>query len=510
MTNYEFRIDLCLRHIFILLFVCLFSFSVSAQSKDLVINGDNVTYDRENGLVEAAGSVEVIFNDVRITGNYLVYNTKLNKAWADRGFTLNYSDISLEGKTLEYEIKTKKGRATDISFVYHGIELDGRSIDLSEEEFKLKNAAFTTCDIDDTHYRVTASDINFYPKHGWLVAYWGYFWLGPFPVVPMPTYIYDMLAHERDRKNIPPFPEVGSNDEDGTYINERLAWHIRRELSGSYSITYATKKGLGGGLEIDYILDEDSRGNARLYANGIDGPHGGITHSLFFGSEIIDESEDFLSFFALPKQRQYQLDTMLSFRERINYQRISYYPNFVLKTREGKLLRDEANLDAEFELGLVAERYNARLARATGLLDFSWDFPETDFGDLTPHLSLDGRYYSNGAEWEKTIGQLDLRKTFSDNIVLGLGYLHYFSIFGASPFNYEMYRFNPADRLTSDLFFVVGETGVGVSTSYYLDTWQPEDIDYSLLFKMHCYNLQVKYRSIRREFELGFSLGGVE
>jgi len=479
-----------------------------SQSKDLVINGDNVSYDRDNHLIEAAGSVEVIYKDVKITGNYLVYNTKENKAWADRGFNLSYGDISLEGTTLEYLIKDKEGKATDVEFVYHGILLTGKRIDLSPKEFKLKDASFSTCDIAGPHYRVTASDINFYPEYGWLVAYWGYFWLGPFPVVPMPTYIYDMMASERDRKNIPPFPEIGSNDEDGTYVNEKLAWHIRRELSGSYSITYATKKGLGGGLEIDYILDEDSRGNARLYANGIDGPYGGVTHSLFFGSEIIDKSENFLGFFALPKQRQYQLDTMLSYRERINYQRVSYYPNLVLRSREGKILRDEANLDAEIEFGLVAERYNTRLARGRGMLDFSWDFPETDFGDLTPFIGVDGRYYSNGTEWEKTTGRLDLRKTFSDNIVLGLGYLHYFSIVGASPFNYEMYRFSPADRLTSDLFFVLGETGVGVSTSYYLDTWQPEDIDYSLLFKMHCYNLQIKYRSIRKEFELGFSLGG--
>ena len=72
-----------------------------------------------------------------------------------------------------------------------------------------------------------------------------------------------------------------------------------------------------------------------------------------------------------------------------------------------------------------------------------------------------------------------------------------------------MYRFNPSDRLTSDLFFMVGETGVGVSTSYFVETWEPEDIDYSLFFRMHCYNLMVTYRSLRREFALGFSLGGV-
>ncbi|MBU0672634.1 MAG: hypothetical protein KJ732_06375, partial [Candidatus Margulisbacteria bacterium] len=391
---------------------------------------------------------------------------------------------------------------------YQGIDLTGKKVDLSLDEFKLKDASFTSCDLEYSHYRVTASDIIFYPKYGWLVAYWGYFWLGPFPLVPMPTYIYDMMASEKARKNIPPFPEIGSNDEDGTFVNERLAWHIQRELSGAYSITYATKKGLGGGIEADYIFDKDSLGNARFYWNGVDGPTGGVTHSLFFGSEVEDDFGSAFSFLALPKQRQYQFDSTLAYHERINYQRISFYPNLVLKSRGGKILREEANLDVELMAGLVAEQYNIRLARGGGKLDFFWDFPETDFGDLTPSLGLDGRYYSNGTRWVKTTGGLGLKKTLPGNVLFGLGYLHHFSVEGASPFNFEMYRFSPADRLTSDLSFVIGETGLGISSSYFLDTWQPEDIDYSLLFKLHCYNLLVKYRSLRKEFELGFSLAG--
>ncbi|MFH1683331.1 MAG: hypothetical protein ABIA67_00465 [Candidatus Margulisiibacteriota bacterium] len=486
----------------------IFPSQAIAQNKDLVINGDNVSYDKENNLVEAAGSVEVVYKDVKITGNYIVYNTKEDKAWADRGFVLNYGNITIEGDTLAYEVKEKKGTATDVWFAYEGIELRGKKVNLSVEKFILKDASFSSCDIEDKHYRVTAADINFYPEYGWLVAYWGYFWLGPFPVVPMPTYIYDVFAAQRNRKNIPPFPEIGSNDEDGTYINERLAWHIQRELSGAYVITYATKKGLGGGIETDYILDKDSEGNARLYWNGADGPTGGVTHSLFFGEQVEQEPAGPLVFFTLPKRRQYQFDTTVSYHERINYQRISYYPNFVLTTKQRKIFFEEANLDIELMTGLVAEQYNTKLARGGGVFDFYWDFPETDFGDLTPSLGLDSRYYSSGAKWTRTTGGLDIEKSFGNNVKLGFGYLHHFLIEGASPFNFEMYRFNPADRFTSDLSFMVGETGAGISASYFLDTWQPEDIDYSLLFGMHCYDLLVKYRSLRKEFELGFSLVG--
>ena len=73
------------------------------------------------------------------------------------------------------------------------------------------NASFTTCDLPQPHYRVTASDILLYPQYGWMVAYWGYLLAGAVPIVPMPTYIYDFEAAEKAQKNLPPFPEVGDN-----------------------------------------------------------------------------------------------------------------------------------------------------------------------------------------------------------------------------------------------------------------------------------------------------------
>lgn len=480
----------------------------AAQDKDLVINGDNVSYDKANHLVEAQGSVEVIYKDVLIHGDHIIFRTDTEMIVADNGFDINYEGVTIEGFSLDYAIKTKKGKATNVKFTFHGIELDGREIEFTIDEFKLKNASFTTCDLDGPHYHVTAGEVILYPEYGWLVAYWGWFWLGRFPIVPMPTYIYDMYAEQKNRRNLPPFPEIGSNDEDGTYINERLAWHIRRELSGTYSITYATKKGLGGGAEANYILNDNNQGNVRGYGNAGDGLWGGITHRILFGGEVEGEGDIPFTFLASPKYRQYEFETTLSHRERINYQRVSYTPDLVLRSRKGHIIREEAQYDAEVGASMIAEENNVSLGRTRGNINFYWDFPETAIGDITPSVGLDSRFYSNGTRWVKTTGGIDLKKTFAQNLLLGVGYLHYFEIDGTSPFNFELYRFNPADRLKSNLFFVIGETGIGIDTSYYLDTWQPEDIDYSLIFRMHCYDLIVKYRSLRREFELGFGLVG--
>ena len=479
---------------------------VSAQEKDLIINGDYVSFDQERNIVEAKGSVEAVYKDVVIHGHHIIYDTETEIIRAEQGFDFTYLGISIEGETLDYAIKKKEGWATDVDFIYQGVLLGGEKIEFGDEKLSLRNAYFTTCDLND--YHVSASEIVLYPKHGWLVAYWGWFWLSRFPLVPVPTYIYDVFAHERGRRNLPPFPEIGANDEDGTYIHQKLAWHARREFSGTYTISYADQKGWGGGVEADYIVRENSQGNMRLYGNGVDGLWGGITHRLFFGGEIGEENNLPFAFLALPKHHQYEFDATLSYRERINYQKVSYYPNLVLKAKEGQIFRKEAKYDAEVGLGVVAEENNVRLARGLGIFDVYWDFPETNLGDITPILGLDTRFYSNGAKWIRNTGRLELEKNFARDVSLGLGYLHYFSIQGQSPFKFEKYRFSPADRFKSNLLFKIRDTGVGIATSYFLDTGQPEDIDYSLFFSFHCYNLEVKYRSIRREFSLGFSLAG--
>lgn len=504
----------CLRRFVYVFFLSLLIVPpVLAQNNDLVINADSVVYDKETKQVDARGSVEVLYKDVVIHGQHIVYDKDKDTVFAEQKFNLNYNGVTIEGQKLNYEVKARTGEAQDVSVVYQGVNLKGKNINFSQDNFYLTNASFTTCDLKHSHYHITAKDITLYPKYGWLVAYWGFFWFDRFPLVPVPTYIYDMRADEKRRKNIPPFPEVSSNDEDGWYINERLAWHVRRELSGYYSVNYASKKGLGLGVEANYIVDDDNEGNARVYGNTVDGLWGGITHHYYFGKKLGEKSDNPFSFFELPRHRQYELETTLSFRERINYERVSYYPKLVVKERRGeaKIAGQDVNYNAEVMVAAVSEKDNVYgLLQNGGAIVFYKDLPEIWLGTLTPFIGLDARVYSNGSRWLQSTGGLNIRKQLTKYLSSKLGYTHYFLNRGSSPLNFENYRFSAVDRLTTQLLYLVNGTGVGVFTSYFVDTWWPEDIDYALYLRIHCYDLIFKYRSLRNEFSLGFALVGGE
>jgi hypothetical protein len=412
----------------------------------------------------------------------------------------------IEGKSLDYAVKNKTGTAETVGFNYRGILLSGQKLSLGPNRYKLNSASFTTCDLPSPHYRVSASEVTIYPEQGWLVAYWGLFWIKNYPLVPVPTYIYDFRAEERGHKNLPPFPDIGSNDDDGAYINQRFAWSLSRELSGTVTMGYLTNKGIGLGVAADYIVSERNEGNLRVNGNLKDGFYGGVTHIYSFGSEVEYEDEGSLGFFPLPRQRRYRLSATLSSRERINYQRVSYIPNLSLRSRSGQIIRKEARYDFELLGGLVAEQGNLDLFRGGGNFTLYGKFEETPVGYIIPNLGLDALYYSNGGKWIKTTGEINLIKNMVSGPTIEMGYSHYFSVEGQSPFNFEMYRFRAADRLKSSVLFRLGDTGVKIAAAYFVDDLSPEDIDLSLFFKLHCYNLVTTYRSLRKEFTLGFSL----
>ncbi|MDD5593107.1 MAG: hypothetical protein PHG97_00020 [Candidatus Margulisbacteria bacterium] len=481
----------------------LIIFPLYAQIKDLTINADRVSYEKEKNRVEATGSVEVNYQDILLRGQHLIYNSSAETFHADKGFVFLYNGTTLEGETLDYDIAARRGTADRFNFLYRGVILGGGSLNFNDEKFDLKSANFTTCNLPGPHYHVTAADITLYPKDRWMVAYWGYFWLGKIPVVPMPTYVYDFSGKERAQT---PFPDIGSNSEDGGYITETLAWNLRREFNGTYLLSYFANKGLGLGATANYKINGQNSGDIRLNWNGKDRSFGGITHILSFGDQVEEREKTPLDFSLSPQYRQYELAVTLSSRERINYQRVSLTPNLQLYSRGGSLIRPEVKYDYEIDAGRVAEEGNTRLLRGGGKLKLYGRLPETPTGFITPFFLWDSLYYSSGAKWVKPSLGLEVNKPFSRDLALSVGYQHYLYFDGLSPFNYELYRFRAADKLSPNLMFKLGETKCRIAASYYLDNWSPEDIDYTLFFVLHCYNLEVTYRSLRNEFMLGFSL----
>ena len=482
----------------IIFYLTFFSLAAYGEEKDLVINAENISYEKEVNIIDATGSVSAEYTDLHVTAPHLVYDSKKREIYADRGFKLLRDGQKIEGNILFYGIDTKSGSAEGVNMYFQGVHLKGSYIKLEPKEVRLSDASFTSCDEPSPHYHLSANDISLYSETGLIIAYWGIFWFQGIPLVPVPAYRYSIGPRENDA----PVPEIGSNDEDGGYLHERIAWFSNKNLYGKVTLSYASKKGIGGGVDSNFILNDQNDIYARIYTLGKDGMYGGLTYTYSFGPETSEGEGSLPGLIAIKKLKKYEFEINLSARERINYERVSLLPEVTIRSNEDELF--SPNLTYNYELGVAAaseESTGIKTTKDKLKLDLAYKMNIPFLGKFSAGLGLYDRWYGVPPfKWLQMLEKFDLKKEWNPVIETGIGYSHFITNDGNSPFAFEMYRFSPQDEVRANVFFTLGRTGIGVNTYYNYPSWEPKDIDYTLSLGFHCYDIITTYRALRKEF----------
>lgn len=452
-----------MKRLIILLLLCSPAF---ALEKDFVLNADSISYEQD--LVRAVGSVEA-----------------------------NYDGVEMLGDEIEYNFKSDRGTGKNVKVIYDNVRIDGSKLDFDREEIKLTNSSFDTCGIRPTpHYHISARQISLYPKNKWLVAYWGIFWYQNIPTLPVPVYVYDIEAARKGELNTLPYPEIGSNDQDGFFINERVAWYLNRRMNGSFLMQYAAKKSLGGGLDFNYILNENNQGSVRTFMNFVEPPRLGLTHHYYFGKQL-QSSYKPRDIFDSAAFKQLELETNVTYRERINYEYVSKLPELVLKIKQP---------DIKISTGVISDASSEGVAKVGVSANFSRPIFEKDGLVVTPILSLAYTRYSGGQDWTKNTIAVNLEKKWEIGMSGMVGFSHFINNDGQSPFAYERYRFVPYDQLYGGFKTKFGKSSFIFDIVYNMPNFRPQDIDYTLSAGVHCYSVGFKYRVMRNEVNLVFGI----
>lgn len=498
-----------------MLLICGLAISGRAQTApDLNITADNMYY--EGDQIVASGSVEAVYKDLYLRGQRLRYDPKTSQIFMDQNFQLNYTDTQLTGKLLDYNLLSRCGTAENIKVEYlDKIDFSGQDAVIRPDEVRLKNADFNACGLDRPHYSVAAREIVFYPKQGWMIAFWGLFSFYQMPTVPVPVYVFDIAAEQKGQKNSIPFPMIGSSVLDGDYISETLSWYKDRELYGTVSGAYSFKKGLGLGAEAHKVFNEQSRLGSGVFWYFSEPMAWWLAHRYAFGAKV--EAAAPGAGFApqtlfQQASRLFELETKAAFREHINNQYVSMLPR--LKLSLNKTTFQKLDISASVFAGLITEEAIAgAIMTAGGNLQLSCPLAETLAGPMRLDLNGNYRYYRaifaplvSSQTWAYLNGHLYVKKEWSPGLTAHLGYTHYFYNTGDSVFAFERYKFVQEDQ--ADFGFSLGRDKIrGSADAFYkLSDGSPIDLDYSLFAEIHCYEVGFTYRALRGEFLLGFNL----
>ncbi len=474
------------------------------------IQADRVVFDKERGIFDAKGSVEVQYKGITIEARELKYSKTDNTVDASGGFILRKNNFDITGQSLDYDLKNDTGSADSVKIMLGSTWVEGKGISFDPEKIDFNDSSFSSCDLDHPHYKITSRNMTFYQETGWIVQYLGLFYINGVPVVPVPTYVFDtgFVGGRYKKKNPAPLPEIGSNDEDGLYFRQKVIWRLSSYSYGLLSLDYMTRKGPGLGFETNFLPNKDNEGSFRVYTSGGDGWSGGVTDTLYFGDDIRTDEKRYLFYEMLdvPPRKKYSASIDASYRERENYERVSKLPMVTLKYTDVPYFLPNFNQQVDVFAGSVSEESSGVRAAAFGAKSDSQYFQDLGRGMvLRERVGMNYTSYSQYGRWFSVIGGIDLEKTFSENLLGSVGYAHYFFNEGASPFRYENYRYFPYDELRGGLQLKYGIYSLGIMLSYNTPLFTVRDIDYNATVQMHCFDLMLSYRAARNEFAFGIN-----
>ena len=199
------------------------------------LKASSVTLDNNTGDVRAYDNVEFTDGDNFLSSDRLLIN-----------ISTSYARIS-QGKMF---IKGEN---------YH---IEGDDIErLSDERYRIKRAAFTTCDGDQPCWKFKGRNINIHMNHIF-TAQNVFFTLWNLPVLYLP-YIALPIIQERQTGLL--IPRVGYNTGEGVKINNAFFWAISESQDATIYADYYGAKGWGSGLEYRYVFSDDTGGQFNGY-----------------------------------------------------------------------------------------------------------------------------------------------------------------------------------------------------------------------------------------------------
>lgn len=208
------------------IFLCLIIiFAVqTVHAKDRVIlEADNVT-STDNNTIRATGNVLIIYDNIILTAEKVVYKKDKNFAKAWDNVTLKENNNVLHASYLEIDLNTKKGTIENGSGFYEPYYyFTAKQIDkIGENNYVLHDSRMSSCsgEVPDWSIKTSSAKIDygeyFRTKHAT-------FNIKNFPILYSPYFIWPIRTERKSGFLVPSF---GYGSDTGTFFTPKYFWNI--------------------------------------------------------------------------------------------------------------------------------------------------------------------------------------------------------------------------------------------------------------------------------------------
>jgi hypothetical protein len=164
----------------------------------------------------------------------------------------------------------------------------GEKMENFPETVEITEGSFTTCELEEPHYRIVAKEMIIYPKDK-IIARNISWYEGKIKIITLPYFLIFL-----DRKTqLPILPKIGQNSKDGWFVKTNFNYYIDEKSYGTLYINWLEKKGIGTGVEHTWeIGSQNNPGETSLYLYQIKEKDSGkinLTGKIKYGQEFEED-----------------------------------------------------------------------------------------------------------------------------------------------------------------------------------------------------------------------------
>jgi len=325
------------------------------EELDISLTAEYITYEKIEGedLIIAKDGVQLKYQDIEVKAEYLEINLTTHLLFASGEVLFKQDETETNCEELTYNWETKKTILLRLRGELTGegikgkVYYQGEKMENFPETVEISGGSFTTCELEEPHYRIVAKEMIIYPKDK-IIARNISWYEGKTKIITLPYFLIFL-----DRKTQQPIlPKIGQNSSDGWFIKTYFNYYVNEKSYGTLYIDWLEKKGIGTGVEHTLeIGDANNPGETSLYLYQIKDKNSGNIN-LSGRIKYVQEFEE-------------DLKTQVT----LNYSGS--------KATGGELLSN--SLKSQFSLDKKGEKYNLKIS---GKYNFS--------GTELENLNLDG------------------------------------------------------------------------------------------------------------------------
>ncbi len=227
------------------------------------LEADEIFYDQKYDAYIAKGNVSIFKGNIKLVANFVRFEQKQMKAYAEGDVVLTNGEDILSGSSMDLDLEDQIGSVEDgyLFIKENNYHLSGDVIKkVGEKTYTIDDATLTTCDGENPAWKITGKDVKV-TADGAGSARHATMWAKGAPVMYTPYFYYPA---RKNRQSGLLFPEFGKSDRWGWYYNQPFFWAIDKSSDATFYAHYMNERGTKGGVEYRYYLDDWSKGTWML------------------------------------------------------------------------------------------------------------------------------------------------------------------------------------------------------------------------------------------------------